>query len=278
MRPHLASLVEDFRRHGAQTAVVVYRGNRRYATSYAELANLTGRFSAELARRGIGPGERVVLWGENSAEWIAAFFGCLLRGVIAVPLDLAGSPAFAARVVADVAPCMIVGDPTLLGTLPETQPLLAFPDFHSSLPAEPLFTVDAAVTDQSPLQIIFTSGTTSEPKGIVHTHRNVLASVAPIEREMQKYLKYERWVHPLRFLHSLPLSHVFGQFMGLWVPALLAAEVHFESQLEPARLITTIHRERISVLAAVPRVLEILRAHFLTKYPTLAAELVRRPR
>ncbi len=274
MRPHLASLVEDFRRHGAQTAVVVYRGNRRYATSYAELAHLTGRFSSELARRGIVPGDRVVLWGENSAEWIAAFFGCLLRGVIAVPLDLAGSSAFAARVVADVAPRMVVGDPTLLRILPESQPLLVFPDFQASLPVEPLFAVDAAVTDQSPLQIIFTSGTTSEPKGIVHSHRNVLASVAPIEREMQKYLKYERWVHPLRFLHSLPLSHVFGQFMGLWVPALLAAEVHFESQLEPARLIATIHRERISVLAAVPRVLELLKAHFLTKYPTLASDLV----
>ncbi len=158
--------------------------------------------------------------------------------------------------------------------MPKAQPLLAFSEFHASLPAETLFTVDAAVTDQSPLQIIFTSGTTSEPKGVVHTHRNVLASVGPIEREMQKYLKYERWVHPLRFLHSLPLSHVFGQFMGLWVPPLLAAEVHFESQLEPAKLIATIHRERISVLAAVPRVLELLRAHFLTRYPTLAAELV----
>ena len=91
---------------------------------------------------------------------------------------------------------------------------------------------------------------------------------------MGKYLKYERWVHPLRFLHSLPLSHVFGQFMGLWMPALLAAEVHFESQLEPARLVSIIHRERISVLAAVPRVLELLKAHFLTKYPSLAADLV----
>jgi long-chain acyl-CoA synthetase len=274
VRPHLASLVEDFRRHGAQTAVVVYRGNRRYATTYAELAQLTGRFSAELGRRGIGPGERVVTWGENSVEWIAAFFGCLLRGVIVVPLDLAGSSAFAARVVADVAPRMVVGDRVLLSTLPAAQAALGFPEFQSSLPLQPLFAVDAAVTDQSPLQIIFTSGTTSEPKGVVHTHRNILASVEPIEREMQKYLKYERLVHPLRFLHSLPLSHVFGQFMGLWVPALLAAEVHFESQLEPGRLIATIHRERISVLAAVPRVLELLKAHFLTKYPTLAAELV----
>ena len=273
VRQNLATLVEDFRRHGTQTAVVVYRGNRRYATRYGELATLTGQFSAELARRGISPGERVVLWGENSAEWIAAFFGCLLRGVIAVPLDSAGSREFAARVVADVAPRLIVGNPALLQGLDDALPGLAFPDFAHSLPGKPFLSVEAAVSAETPLQIIFTSGTTSEPKGVVHTHRNVLASLGPIEREMGKYLKYERWVHPLRFLHSLPLSHVFGQFMGLWVPPLLAAEVHFESQLEPARLITTIRRERISVLAAVPRVLELLRAHLLMTSPRLAVEM-----
>jgi long-chain acyl-CoA synthetase len=273
MRPHLASLVEDFRRNGQQTAIVVYRGNRRYTTSYAELAALTGRFSAELSRRGIGTGERVVLWGENSAEWIGAFFGCLLRGVIAVPLDAAGSADFASRVVGEVSPRLVVGDRALLAKLPDGNLHLAFSVFDHSLSSEPLFAVDAGVSEETPLQIIFTSGTTSEPKGVVHTHRNVLASVAPIEREMHKYLKYERWVHPLRFLHCLPLSHVFGQFMGLWLPPILAAEVHFESQVEPARLITTIHRERISVLAAVPRVLELLRAHLLGKYPALGGEL-----
>jgi long-chain acyl-CoA synthetase len=274
MRPHVATLVEDFRRHGAEVAVVAYRGNRRYATSYSELALLAGRFSAELLGRGIGPGERVVLWGENSAEWIAAFFGCLLRGVIAVPLDAAGSAEFAQRVIADVAPALLVGDLKLLETQAAGFVRMAFAEFDGRLPPEPLFSVDASVSETLPLQIIFTSGTTSEPKGIVHTHRNVLASLGPIEREIGKYLKYERWVHPLRFLHCLPLSHVFGQFMGLWVPPLLAAEVHFESQLEPARLMATIRRERISVLAAVPRVLELLRAHLLGKYPSLAAELV----
>ena len=90
MRAHLAGLVEDFRRHAAETAVVAHRGNRRYATTYGELAELAGRFAAELERRGIGAGERVVLWGENSAEWMGVFFGCLLRGVLIVPLDAAG--------------------------------------------------------------------------------------------------------------------------------------------------------------------------------------------
>jgi len=274
-RTHLASLVEDFRRHGSQTAVVEHRGNRRFATSYADLANLAGRFSAELTQRQVLPGERVVIWGGNSAEWIAAFFGCLLRGVLAVPLDSTGTTEFAARVIADVEPRLVAGDPILLSTLDIESPKLSFSDFQKSLPADPLFNVDPAVSPQLPMQIIFTSGTTSEPKGVVHTHRNVLAGVGPIESEIERYRKYERPFHPLRFLHSLPLSHVFGQFMGLWLPALLAAEVHFESQLEPARLIETIRIERISLLAAVPRVLDLLRIHLINKDPTLAAAVER---
>ena len=273
MRPHLASLVDDFRRNGPQIAIVRYRGVRRHATTYADLATLAGRFSAELSRRGIAPGNRVVLWGENSAEWVAAFFGCLLRGVLAVPLDATGSPDFAARVIADVSPKLILTEASRVSALPVDIPHLILDSLASSLPAETLFTVDPAVTLDAPFQIIFTSGTTAAPKGIVHTNRNVLASLDPIEREMQKYLRYERIVHPLRFLHSLPLSHVFGQFMGLWTPALLAAEVHFDTQLEPARLIDRIRLERISVLIAVPRTLELLRSHVQLVFPDLAAQL-----
>jgi long-chain acyl-CoA synthetase len=143
------------------------------------------------------------------------------------------------------------------------------------LPAQPSFAVSDSVNEQTPFQIIFTSGTTAEPKGIVLTHRNVLASLQPIEDEMAKYLKYERWVHPLRFLHSLPLSHVFGQFMGLWLPPLLAAEIHFGEQLEPSRMTELIRRERISVLVAVPRILHLLRTYLLGQFGSLAQDLER---
>ncbi|MFZ0662315.1 MAG: AMP-binding protein [Acidobacteriaceae bacterium] len=265
MRPHLATLVEDFRKYGKGTAIVTYRGNRRIASSYAELAELADRVATFLIERGILSGERVVLWGQNGAEWVGAFFGCMVRGVISVPLDAAGSVDFAKRVIDETKPRLLIGDAELLKQLDESVldgslEKLAFEDFASALPqaAGPV-SVDAAVNANSPVQILFTSGTTAEPKGIVHSHRNVLASVAPIEREIEKYRKYERWVHPLRFLHTLPLSHVFGQFMGLWIPPLLGAEVHFESRLQAQRLMETARRERISVLAAVPRVLGLLR-------------------
>ena len=109
------------------------------------------------------------------------------------------------------------------------------------------------------LQIVFTSGTTAEPKGVVITHGNVLANIAPLEREMRGYLKYERLVHPLRFLNLLPLSHVFGQFLGLFLPPLLGATVIFQDELKPSEVMNTIRRERVSVLVSVPRVLQSLK-------------------
>ncbi|MEO8125547.1 MAG: AMP-binding protein [Bryobacteraceae bacterium] len=268
-RPHLASLLADFQRHGDQTAVVYHHDLRHYRVSYADLAHTAGRFAAELQRRNIVKGDRVLIWGENGAPWMAAFFGCLLRGVLAVPLDAASPPAFARRVADEVGARLCAGSTEQLSHFDGELPGIDFDRFHEVLPEAPETLPISDLAETDPFQIVFTSGTTGEPKGIVHTHRNVLASLGPIETEMQKYLKYERIFHPLRFLHTLPLSHVFGQFMGIWIPALLAAEVHFESRLVAAGLLQDIRRSRVSVLAAVPRVLDILRSHLLVKYPDL---------
>src|SRR5688572_33379502 len=96
-------------------------------------------------------------------------------------------------------------------------------------------------------EIIFTSGATAEPKGVLITHRNVLANIIPVEREILKYRKWGRPFFPLRFLNLLPLSHMFGQAMATFVPPMLAGVVVFIRGYNPADIVTQIKTRRISV-------------------------------
>src|ERR1035437_968823 len=138
MRNHLATFLDDFRTFPDEIAMVRYQGNRRRVSTYGDIARLAGRFAAFLAQHQIGKGDRVLLWAENSSEWMSAFYGCMLRGVLVVPLDAYGSPEFAARAAADVKPRLAVGDAQLLRHLAAAQPgylRISFQEWDAALPA-----------------------------------------------------------------------------------------------------------------------------------------------
>jgi long-chain acyl-CoA synthetase len=274
-RDSLLSLFADFRRFPGDRAIVYPRGYRHSSWTYENLASFALLFANALKARGILAGDRILLWGANSAEWVAAFWGCLLSGAVAVPMDDSASPYFAARVVRDSHVKLVVASrskppldtaiPVLvLEDLPDiaanhrvfvgkTVPRETPKPFSESMSAEP-------ITRQHIAEILFTSGTTAEPRGVVLTHGNFLANLEPIERGMQPHRKYERVLHPLRFVSLVPLSHVFGQFMALFVPPLLGATVVFENSTNPAEILRTMKRERATLLIAVPRMLELLRS------------------
>ena len=250
----------NFGNHRAETAYRQRRGYRMESYTYGEILSLARGFARFLEEHGIAKGDRVMIWGENCAEWVAVFFGCVLRGVVVVPMDDAAASDFAARVLRQVgAKLVVASEKHLRGSSFKGFPVASIPlEELEAAEAEPS-TSDVVVGCDDILQIVFTSGTTADPKGVVITHGNVLANVAPLEREMQGYLKYERLVHPIRFLNLLPLSHVFGQFLGMFLPPLLAGTVVFQNDLSPSELVSTIRRERISVLVSVPRVLQSLK-------------------
>jgi len=263
MRETLLTFLNDCIAHGEQTAVVHWRGLRISRWSYARLASCAFQFARELESRGIGAGDRVLFWSENSPEWIVAFYGCLLRGAVVVPLDLKSAPDFAARVQQQVSAKLLLAD----------EPQLNLP--HLSLKNLSSTHSDAtySATPNDLVQIVFTSGTTAEPKGVCLTHRNLLANIAPIEKEFRKYARWERFVHPLRFLCLLPLSHVFGQLMGMFIPQLIGAEVYFRESYKPSEIVEVVKKQRINTVVTVPRVLDTLKEDLSRKDAKIEAQL-----
>ena len=255
-RSSILEYLDNFRRHAREPAYVHRHGYRTERWSYGEVLSTANRFARELESRGIGKDDKILIWGENCAEWVAAFFGCLLRGAIVVPIDRISLPDFAQRVAEQVDAKLCVGSAqNQVPGIPSIslENLRDVVSAHSDAPITP-----PQLSRDDIVQIVFTSGTTAEPRGVVISHGNILANLEPLEREIGKYLKYERIFHPLCFLNLLPLSHVFGQFLGIFLPQLLAATVIFQDSLNPAEVLQVIKKERVSVVVAVPRLLESL--------------------
>ena len=242
---------------------------RRY--SYATVRRAASDFAARLAAAGVGAGDKVLFWSENRPEWVMAFWGCLLRGAVVVPIDYRASAGFLHKVGQLVdARVLLIGDeveppadPGLdvwhLAELSET----------GDAPAPPM---PAGYTPAGGdiAEIIFTSGATSEPKGVIITHRNVLANIIPVEREVLKYRTFGRPFYPLRFLNLLPLSHLFGQSLATFIPPMLPGVCVFMRGYSPSAIVHQIHSRRISVLVCVPKILDVLREHVLQIAPEVA--------
>jgi long-chain acyl-CoA synthetase len=264
-RPNLLSLFDQFPGIRSDVAVVQRRGYRRQKRTYAELSEQARFWSQALGSKNIGPGDRVLLWGPNCFEWISCFWGILLRGAVVVPMDSGASLEFVDRVMRDSQVKLILRD-SAQPQVPAGPPCLVYGDGKAVAPCLelPLGTQEpgAQSARNSLAEILFTSGTTSDPRGVVLTHGNFLANLEPLEQGIDEYRRYERWFHPLRFVSVVPLSHVFGQFMTLFVPPLLGATVIFENSALPAEILRSIRQERATALIAVPRMLDALKTAF----------------
>jgi long-chain acyl-CoA synthetase len=244
-------------------------GYRTHQYSYADVGAAARRFAARLHAHGVRKGDKVVLWGENRPEWIAALWGCLLRGVVVVPIDYRASADLLERVRAIVdARLVITGDEVPPVTPPPGVTTWALGGVLAPGPAAPE-PPPVIIERDDVAEIIFTSGATADPKGVVITHRNILANIVPIEQEVLKYRKWGRPFFPLRFLNLLPLSHMFGQAMATFIPPMLPGVVVFMRGYNPQEIVRQIHTRRVSVLVCVPKILDVLRDDVVRRFPAV---------
>ena len=165
----LVELLPLIERLGAREAVRWSNGYRTWIASYRDLYGRIGACVDDLDRRGLQKGDRVLIWAENRLEWMAIFWACIARGLEAVPVDYRFSKDLVDRIRDGSQPKLVIDD--------------EFMDSLAALPPSYRFT-PTAVTPDDVVEIVYTSGTTGEPKGVVHRHRNICSNLRPFQNEI----------------------------------------------------------------------------------------------
>ena len=254
----MQTLVELLRqsaeRYGRLPAVTLYAGKSgRWTWSYAGLWDVSRRAAAHLRDAGVGKGDRIVLWGPNRPEWVAAFFGAQIAGAVIVPLDLRSREDLLTRIEEQTQPKHIfIGREQAADLKERHAPLTRLDELADQLSRRPPPGEAEAVTPTDTAELVFTSGTTGDPKGVILTHANIVANVMQARTAINPTPRH-------RVLSILPLSHMLEQQGGLFVPLLGGASVAYLSTLRPDAIFDAMQRGRITNMSAVPQVLELFR-------------------
>ena len=254
----LYDVVAALPRLGRRQAVGVHGEWGMRWWSYERLHAEALAFAGRLDARGVGRGDRVVLWAANSPEWVACFLGVVLRGAVAVLVDRAQPRAFAAEIADRTEAKLAFCDHSPEAEADERRwsSLYAWPD---AAPAS-LGPEDSGLRPdgEDAAAILFSSGTTKDPKGVVLSHGNLVSQIVPFGR----WRRILGWL-PARALVVPPLSHVLGLVVGLALPLFLGLTVIYVHRADPPLLIRVIRAHRILMMVTVPKVLASLQRAIL---------------
>ena len=241
-------------------------GYRSWKYTYAQVGLAARRFAARLSENNIRKGDKVVFWSENRPEWVAAFWGCVLAGVIVVPIDYRSSQRFLRHVQEIVgAHLLLVGEEVVLTSWSGQPPIWRLCDLEWTTTDCKVQSVPVDKNDV--VEIVFNSGATGEPKGVLITHRNILANTLSPAQIVSRYRKWFRPLLPLRFLSLVPLSHMFGQVLTMFILPGIPGTAVFMHGYSSHEIMRQIRKRRVSVLVAVPKILELLRKHVQLQFP-----------
>jgi long-chain acyl-CoA synthetase len=235
-----------FRTNKNKKAFIEQTPYRSRISTYHDIEQGAYRIAASFQKLGIKEADRVIIWGENSARWAMTFYACLLSRVVAVPMDASFTAEYVDKIRSITEARLVCSDHD-----PQA--------WNSLLQENASFDVNPNPPPPETLsEIIYTSGTTGDPKGVMITHGNLLANLIPVYNEIQKYKKYTRFFSQLGFVHLIPLSHLFGQVMGLFIPQMIGAKVIF-SDPSPPQVVRAVKNHHASAVICVPHELALIR-------------------
>ncbi len=269
LRAHddLVSLLDQVAaRHEHAPALLLRHPDGFARVTYAELRDRAQVAAATLIGVGIEPGDRVLLSGRNHPDWVVAYFGILLAGAVAVPTDpeltaaeitnIARTASIAAAVL-DAAAATRFGEALEPANAPNGSALLSLSELTA--PGDPALWDEVRgqagrgrpTSPDQLASILFTSGTTGEPKGVMLTHGNFCALLAALARVFD--------IGPDdRVLSVLPLHHTFEFTCGLLLPLSRGARIAYLDELTGDALGSALDEGRVTAMIGVPALWQLL--------------------
>jgi long-chain acyl-CoA synthetase len=237
--------------YGGNRCLTYRHDGQRDEYTYADLLDRGLRVASLLRARGVERGDRIVIWGPNRPEWAFAYFGTLLLGAIVVPFDTRAQESFLQRVEQKTEPKLIVagGAQQASATLPHA-PFLSLDTLAEEAAGHPPASDLPSLSADDTAVLMYTSGTTGDPKGVILSHGNVTTNLLAVPEiiEIKPYF---------RVLSLLPLSHILEQVVGLHVLLTGGGSIVYIDTLKPPVIFEAMEAEGITMMICVPQLLQL---------------------
>lgn len=250
-----SQLVNSFNRLPEKTALTIKPFIKTRRLTYAALRDKVYQTAAYLNDQGIKKGDRIMVVASNCPEWIELFLGCQLLGAALVPVDARNTLDNTLKFIAQTEPKLVFRGGQILPKLDkkcQTQLLDNLESMTAGYPASPpavkLSGLETAV-------IVFTSGTTAEPKGVVLSQHNILVNLHGVERAIDID---SNW----RVLSVLPLSHMY-ELMGECCMLAKGVSTYYLPVVAPLAIARALNEYRITTIFAVPQLLILLKQRII---------------
>lgn len=267
---NLYAVLEHCRRQFGPRLALSFR--QRYRTehwTYDELAQRVHRIAGTLSQKNIGPGSRVLLYGNNSLYWVAAFFAVLARRAVVIPLNPKSTASQLERIMASAEPELLLCTTHSTWQGPPIDTLLIEAAAKTGPAVKDMPGLNAEAGDLA--EIVYTSGTTGEPKGIMLTHGNLLSGLHSLPSAI-----------PLQetdtVLSIVPLFHLYGQMAGMLYPLSRGCMITYLPSLSSRVILGTLAQAPAHYMVAVPEFLKTFMDRLedrLSGWPSLVRRLLK---